>query len=287
MMESKIIAAYEKLSRRASLFNKYKKPARMVMPIFFVISFSLLFLIIYLRAIFEFPYWTGYWTGDMIIMISPVVLFLALSEFLSRKAKTYAIRYEEWLFLDVYAILIDINNYFKAGLEIDRKKAIKKVEGIVRTIEEKWGVGGLAIAETTIGTQIQALKQNLMTKLLPAMEKGDEINLKKAGKFLNTFAEYLLRTKPTVDDLDNLNQILSGITVVSSENERFSNQVKEIIKKHTLLKHALIIIGCGLAGYIAFCLGLYVLSITVEYAYTAGVALAGTLFVAYITYMKK
>jgi len=287
MENSKISEAYEKFSRRARLYDKYDKPARWAIPIFFVYLTGFILFMSFIRAFFPVPYLTGSSAGDLMVAFSPIILVLAINEYLSRKAKPYRMRHEEWLFLDVYPALKDLDVYFKAGLEPDRNKAVKKVGRIVKKIDEKWRVGSLTLAKTLIGTHIGKFRQNVKQKLLPAIEEGDEENLKRGYDFLRSFVEYLLKTKPTTDDLNELNDTLLAITTTPSEKRGFMDRFTVPIREYSPLQHISVFVSCIVAGYLAFCIGVYFLHIPVASAYIAGLGFAGTLVIAYITYLRK
>ena len=287
MEDSKIAEAYEKFSRRARLYEKYAKPTRWTIPIFFVYFVASMFFMSFIRAFFQFPHLTGSSEGDVMVAFSPIILVLAINEYLSRKAKPYRMRHEEWLFLDVYPAFNNLDVYFKAKLKPDRNKATKKVREIVKKIDEKWSVGPLTLAKINVGEHVRSFKQNVEQRLLPAIEEGDEENLKRSYDFLRSFAEYLLKTKPTTDDLNELNEALLTMPTTPSEKRGFMDRFAVPIKEHSLLRHILVFMSCGIAGYFAFCLGFYVLHIAIESAYIAGLGFIGTLLIAYITYLRK
>lgn len=288
MKDTRLSDAYERLSRKAKLFNKYHRLTKLSLFLFIVLLFSGIMIASYLRVVvYRVQYLTGDRIGDLLVSAGPSFIFFLMLEVYVRKGKPYFLTHEEWLFLDVYSALTHLNHFIEDGLEIDKKKASELLNKILRKVMERWGTGSLLITKVAFGQQIRALKQNFRERLRPAIQSFDEKNLRMCEEFLRTFAYYLLKTEPTLEDLDELNNLLSNMKSVISEKTKFVDRFNDKLKEHLLLKHALVIIGCVLAGYVVFVIGIHVLLIPIEYAYTAGIALAGTLFAGYVSYLRK
>ena len=277
LKDPELIKPYEKLSRPAHLCRKYEISA--------IVSFSLGFGYVIVVAILEnLELWK--FPEPRIFVIIPFVLSIAVSALLGEKASTYDLSDENWLFLHIWAILESLDAYRKAGLETDRNKAVKKLEKAISDIEE-WEVSNLTIVKEVVGKHVIPLKQNLRTRLFPAIQEGDEENLEKGYNSLKSFAKYLVKENPELYDLEKLNNRLTTITTIPSEKPRLKSKLSALFRTHRRLQHILAFISCGFAGFLAYYIGYCYLNVPIGHSYTAGLAFTGVLVAAYLNYIKK
>lgn len=270
-----LIKVYEKLSRRASMYRKYSNPA-WVSVVLGLVCTGVVSTLADMKLLEIEP----------IFMMFPLLLGIAIFVVLLRMASPYDVRPEDWLFLRIWSILESLDTYRKAGLEPDRNRAVKRLRRVISDVED-WEVSHLALVKETVGKHVIPLKRNLRDRLRPAVEEGDEENLGKSYNFLRGFAEYLVKEKPIVDDIDNLNSLLATITTTPSEKLGFKSKLSTSFRIHRRLQHFFVFIVCGFAGFLAFLIGHWYLSVPIEISYPAGLTVAVGLIAGYLNYMRK
>ena len=275
--DPELIKTYEKLSRRAYVYRKYQIPS--VVSVLLGFGYTIVAVILEGMELLKIP-------EPRMLWFLPFFLGIVIYVVLDRKASIYDLRNEDWLFLRIWMILKSLDAYRKAGLEADRNKAVKRLKRVIRDVE-KWEVSHLAIVKETVGKHVIPLKQNLRAKLLPATGEGDEENLGNSYDFLKSFAKYLVKQKPSVYDLEKLNNRLATITTIPSEKLGFKSKLSASFRTHRGLQHILVFIGCGFAGFLAYHIGYCYLNVPIGHSYTAGLAFAGVLIAAYLNYIKK
>ena len=275
--DPELIKPHEKLSRRAHLYRKYHVPA--VVSFFFGMAFVIVVGILQNIGLLKLPEPRILWT-------LPFFLSIVLLAVLEKRASIYDLRDEEWLFLRIWSTIESLDAYRKADLETDRNKAVKRLRGAIRDVEE-WEVSDLTIVKEVVGKHMIPLKQNLRAKLLPAIEEGDEENLRNCYAFLKSFAKYLVKENPELYDLEKLNNRLTTITTIPSEKPRFKSKFSALFRTHRGLQHIFVFISCGFAGFLVYHIGYCYLNVPIGHSYTAGLAFTGVLIGAYLNYLKK
>lgn len=245
--------AYRKLSKRAKLYTKYHTPG-VILGIIKAfapgIMITLLPLLCFEPLLYPFEPLLGF-LGTLFFVfglgfLCAFLLYFLLgriSEDLMNKAKPYRLRREEWLFLYVCEALRSLDSHFDFGLEPDRKQAVMLVHKIVEKVQ-KWTVGNIFLVKELVGKHINPLKQCIVNKLPPAVNEGDEENLKRSYDFLTSFAKYLIKEKPTLHDIDNLFNILTTITTIPSKKPAFKSRLLTSFRRYRKLQHVLVITSC-------------------------------------------
>lgn len=211
-----------------------------------------------------------------------VLIGIPIKRVVERRARLYSLSTERKVFLHVYSTLENLESFRGSDSLLDRSRAVEEAKKALDGVKG-WKIAGLELVRQTVGKYLVPFKRNFEDKLLPAIEEGDEENLKRSSDFLENFARYLIDKSPTVRDIDELNSTLVTITTIPSE--------KPIGFRARLFGgktgHVLALTSCCLAGLVAFCLGRFVLEISLEGAYLAGVTLAGMLVGSYLNYARK
>ena len=275
--DPELIKPYEKLSRRAHLYRKYEIPA--ISSLLFGFGYAFVAAVLEAMELLKIP-------EPRVLWFLPFFLGIFIYAVLDRKVSIYNLRNEERLFLRIWTILKSLDAHRKAGLETDRNKAVKRLKRVISDVE-KWEVSHLAIVKEIVGKHVIPLKQNLRAKLLSAIEEGDEENLRNGYDFLRSFAKYLVKERPTLYDLEKLNNRLTTITTIPSEKLGFKSKLSASFRTHRRLQHILVFISCGFAGFLAYHMGYCYLNVPIGHSYTAGLAFTGVLIAAYLNYIKK
>lgn len=275
--DPELIKFYEKLSRPAHLYKKYHNIANVSATL--GLGYIIVLGILNWLELAEF-------FGTNILMILPFFLGFTIFAVLERRASIYDLRTEDWQFLRIWSILERLNAYRKANLETDRNKAVKELRKVIYNVGQ-WEVSHLTIVKETVGKHVIPLKQNLRTKLLPAIEEGDEENFTLSYDFLKSFAKYLVKEEPTPYDVEKLNNRLTNITTIPSEKLGFKSKFSASFRTHRTLQHIIVFVSCGFAGVLVFHIGAFYLNVPIGHSYTAGLTFAGVLIGAYLNYLKK
>lgn len=280
LLREELDKEYKKLSTRYSLYSKYSKPSS------WLLLFSVIYFFSYIPLRDLYLDVLNIKVGDpriLLPMFLPAALLLVIAIFISRKAYPYALTTEQYLFLNVYSIITDLDRYYKEKLEYWRVQAGKKIAKVVKSVGS-WSSGDLKLVRKTLGSHLESLNRNFKSKLLPAITEGDEENLLKAHSILISFAQYLL--EPTIDLLEHLNKEMSTITTLPTAKLSLVVRFSNLLKIYPVLKHILAGLGCFVGGVFVFLLGVYGFHISVESSYSIGTTFTGTLFIAYITYVS-
>jgi len=229
---------------------------------------------------------TGLLEISSILGSIPLFGGVAIFAVLVSRASPYNLSTEEWLFLRIWETVESLEAYRKAGLEPDRNKTVNELRKAINDVEE-WEVGHLTLVKETVGKHVIPLKRNLRDKLLPAIEEGDEENLDIGYNFLGGFAKHLVKEKPTLDDIDSLNDMLKTITTTPSEKVGLKSKLSTSFRTHRRLQHILVFIICGIAGFLSFHIGYSYLNVPMEITYPTGLTVAVGLIAGYLNYLRK
>lgn len=272
---------YDKLSRKAKLYHRYRNPARYVLILMFV---SMTAISILTATVFPVGLYPEPWNSlRVFLFMIPLPVALAIQQVLLKKARPFNLHNEEWTFLDVYEALSYLSSFTEMGIEPDRQKAVKKVARAVERIDDTWTGGSIRLVQDLVDEDLREFRRNLKERIRPNVEAGSEEDLEKSCVFLMDFARYLLKPSHTIDDIKQFNAGMSAIRPLTVEKRKLIDQ----LIGHSKMKHFIAIIGCGIGGVFAFLFGCYYLGVAKEYAYTAALAFTGTLFIAYVSYVKR
>jgi len=284
---------YERLSIRSKLFLRYDRPSS-----FCVISGVFCFIIgigffggysgksdilDFLRSLF----------GDFYLYVFHGCIFILglfllwIGHTLDKKSDPYVLSIEEWLFLDVYSVIENLDVYFKGAMEFHRNKAIRKLQKVAKEISEKWHFGRLKVVRNLVSEYIRSFKRNFEEKLLPSIERGNDEELKKGYDILIDFARFLVDPSPSIADMGQLNEKMLNLTTFPSEKLGFKDRFLRPIKSYPKLQHTMfIMIFATISSFIYF-LGVNYLLIPKEYVFPASLGFLGVLLIAYFNYVKK
>ena len=132
-----------------------------------------------------------------------------------------------------------------------------------------------------INQTINQFRENLQSIVLPTIAKS---SMKK--EHLEEIALALYSMNPA--EIEAVNDTLdaeSTYTRIPSPPTKIKIFVRRL--QQSTVRHILIIVGCGFAGFLAFHIGFNYLDVPLGDAYIAGFGLAGVLVAAYLNYIRK
>lgn len=184
-------------------------------------------------------------------------------------------------FLNVYEALENLDNYLLNGDDFSRMEAVKILQKIdkklIEPVSSRYEFWGVLIKHYSL--HISFLKRNLSEKLIPAINKGEQIEL--AYSITEDIAEFLM--SPGYTELSNLNINLSKLPTVISEKE----PKIPLLQKRPIIKHIIIIAFFILLSYSTFYLGPKYLPISTNTSYTTAVMMFATLTAGYMAFMRN
>jgi len=63
---------------------------------------------------------------------------------------------------------------------------------VSKSVSKEWTFGNLQLIEDLVGNKINAFKNNIQDRLLPAVQEGDEEELKKSYGIINHIMLFLI-----------------------------------------------------------------------------------------------
>jgi len=229
---------------------------------------------------------------------SAIVLAIALLSFLTaaifeRKRSGFNLASEEWLLLDVQAILESLDSclgeknlsrkvYYRNKATDTLKRAVERVS-YWRTDR---AIGKLRIVKNLVGDEIARFRASMENKLLPAVEEGTEEDLKRSRNILNDLRLFLRLTEPPVESLKHINEEMSKLSITRTTKPSPIERIKRSLDRSTVF--LLVLLMCApIGGISTFYFGVLVIGISEGDAYSAAMAAVIGLIVAAIDVFLK
>jgi hypothetical protein len=154
---------------------------------------------------------------------------------------------------------------------------------MLSTIENNWTIGDFKLGRNAIGDAVSKFRKNLRNRLIPHIEKGDEVSLKTVEQIMYNFAHFL--RSPSIEDLNHLSVSISEkISSYPSAKIGLFRKSLGFLKSHKAFRHALVISSIAILCYFVYFFGNF---ISIEAAYISATTLFGVLLVGYLQYVKK
>jgi hypothetical protein len=179
-----------------------------------------------------------------LIIVELVSFFIGTaSAILVRPLKKRAVKYklsgEEWLFLESYHVLSDLDSCLKEEEPVPhyRGLAVKDLLKLIEDIESDWKIGRFRLVEMSMAP-LSKLKNGVREGLLPAVARGPRDKLDAARVWMADFSDYLLKKAPTLQDIMALNADLvplAGETLDRPWYVRFLHFTKSHLKWKTIV----------------------------------------------------
>ena len=281
---------YKELQDQVKRYQKYAKPQawlnRCFMPflVLFLISFVLVSPTIYLTY------------GSLLVIVLAISVVLgSLFRILERKSRIYQLASDEWLVY--YSLLIcdsleKSTRNKKAELKREHQKtALEAGRNFLAVVRRNWFVGNFKIARLTLRAQVSEFKSNLKYRVLPALEKANDQDLRQVHGFFYDLAFHLDKANPSVVDLERINK---NILVLTSREEEIRKKrrgkvmtLKDFVLKPRTLRHLGVVGGIFLVGAIVYLCGLHFDLVSKDGAFVASIAFMGILVAGYLDYLRK
>ena len=184
-------------------------------------------------------------------------------------------------FLNVYEALENLDTYLLNGDDFSRMEAVKILQKIdkklIEPVSSRYEFWGVLIKDYSL--HLSFLKRNLSEKLIPAINKGEQIKL--AYSITEDLAEFLIN--PGYTELINLNVNVSNLPTVISEKE----PKIPLLQKRPIIKHIIIIAFFISLSYSAYYLGPKYLHISTNTSYTTAGMMFATLTAGYMNFIRN
>ena len=248
-----------------------------ILVILFVI-FVFSFFVIQFYPLFEFP--------GLLVLFAVTLSFFSML-FVLWQANKYRVSSEQSLFLQVFELIENIENYIDTENETDRKKAESNAQEILSDMEFVFDVGTLKICKSEIEPSIEKFEDAFYRKIIGTVQQREKSDWIKAFTTLTEFAKFLLKAEPKISELNSIidsfySQI--SVTLPAKGQRKLGFQT---ITKNPFLKHVVVIVAFLILGAFAGYSGYYYVHVPIEYAYTMTITVPLTLTGIYAQYNRK
>lgn len=277
---------YDKLKARQEKYSRYARPSSLLGKSL-LYGFAVLVLV-FLAVQFFLEIRAAIYM-EIAIIVWALIMYLS-TKLLDRKARVYRLNADERVVFHTCSILENLSNYFDAKTselkEEYKKNVLLHTRKLFLTVENNWTIGKFKLAKKVFGDSISELKGNLRTRLIPAIEKGDENTLRHVNGIIYNLAVF--SRNPSISDLNNLNESISKkLVLYPSSKISVVTKCSTFLRIHKALRHTLITTILGIICYSVYFLGTNYDLASKDVAFGTAVGLFGILFVGYWQYVKK
>ncbi len=184
------------------------------------------------------------------------ILALPLAIILNYEGQAYALLTENDLFIKVYDLLEPLADNINDNRDSDRKTSQIKAQEILKSIE-KWDIGSLKVCKEEIEPHIAKFREAFDRKIIAALSQIENDNDHyRVFLELSRFAEFLIKPKPSINNLDSLTNSFNEI-ISTSPPRKGENQSITFTPPKNLLKYFLAAASIFIGAYAVVAFGEY------------------------------
>jgi hypothetical protein len=185
--------------------------------------------------------------GGFLIGYLSAVVFL-------RRSRSYELTIEETLFLRVYSALEDLETYISDKRELERKKAVRRIDRISMNIE-RWRFGNLKLV-AVINPHYKPFAESFYRKVVGAIRQLEiKEDFPATFDILQEFARYLIKPDPKLEDLDSMTKMMNDNikTTITARSKNHMNLLKYLREPnlfHSIIVAAFALVSASVITYV-------------------------------------